>query len=97
MPPSATPATAPPTIPPRRAFSRKAVRSSSKLFVNEREQLVEGGLIAAHSTQADELLPKLVRGEIKLCLGLTEPESGSDASAMNSRADFSCLPSKNSR
>jgi cyclohexanecarboxyl-CoA dehydrogenase len=47
----------------------------------------EGGLIAAHSPLADELLPKLVRGELKLCLGLTEPESGSDASAMSTRAE----------
>ena len=30
-----------------------------------------GGLIERYSPLAGELLPKLVRGELKLCLGLT--------------------------
>jgi cyclohexanecarboxyl-CoA dehydrogenase len=48
---------------------------------------VEGSLIEHHSRLADDLLPALVRGELKLCLGLTEPESGSDAAAMATVAE----------
>src|SRR6266571_4350204 len=40
---------------------------------------VEGSLLENHSPLAGDLLPRLVNGELKLCLGLTEPESGSDA------------------
>jgi alkylation response protein AidB-like acyl-CoA dehydrogenase len=32
------------------------------------------------------LLPKLLRGEISFCFGLSEPESGSDAAALKTRA-----------
>ncbi|UTI66694.1 acyl-CoA dehydrogenase family protein [Paraconexibacter antarcticus] len=47
---------------------------------------VEGCILAAHSPLADELLPRIVKGELKLCLGLTEPGSGSDAAAMSTTA-----------
>ena len=43
---------------------------------------VEGSLIERHSSLADDLLPALLRGDLRLCLGLTEPGSGSDAAAM---------------
>jgi cyclohexanecarboxyl-CoA dehydrogenase len=46
-----------------------------------------GSLIERHSPLAPELLPAVVRGELKLCLGLTEPESGSDAAAMAAVAE----------
>ena len=46
-----------------------------------------GSLIERCSPLAPELLPRLVRGELKLCLGLTEPGSGSDAAAMTAVAE----------
>ncbi len=36
--------------------------------------------------QKQELLPKIARGEISFCFGLSEPESGSDAAALTTRA-----------
>jgi len=36
--------------------------------------------------QKDTLLPKILRGEISFCFGLSEPESGSDAAALKTRA-----------
>jgi alkylation response protein AidB-like acyl-CoA dehydrogenase len=36
--------------------------------------------------QKRELLPKVVRGELSFCFGLTEPASGSDAAALTTRA-----------
>ena len=36
--------------------------------------------------QKRELLPRLLRGEISFCFGLTEPHSGSDAAALTTRA-----------
>ena len=39
--------------------------------------------------QKRELLPKIVRGELSFCFGLTEPESGSDAAALTTRATAS--------
>ena len=47
---------------------------------------VTGSLLQRMSPQAGELLPRLVRGELKPCLALTEPGSGSDAAAMSSVA-----------
>src|ERR1700758_1730801 len=35
---------------------------------------------------ADEVLPGVLAGEIRLCLGYTEPEGGSDVAACNTRA-----------
>ncbi len=36
--------------------------------------------------QKAKLLPRIVRGEISFCFGLTEPDSGSDAAALTTRA-----------
>jgi acyl-CoA dehydrogenase len=36
--------------------------------------------------QKAQLLPKVLRGEISFCFGLSEPESGSDAAALKTRA-----------
>lgn len=51
--------------------------------------LTYGGLaVVEHGTpgQKRDLLPKVARGELSFCLGLTEPESGSDAAALSTRA-----------
>src|SRR3546814_1387830 len=34
----------------------------------------------------DEIVPKVVRGEVTIALGMTEPEAGSDVAAIQSRA-----------
>lgn len=47
----------------------------------------EGLLIERHPAIAGELLPAMLAGKLKLCLGLTEPESGSDAGAMKAVAE----------
>jgi cyclohexanecarboxyl-CoA dehydrogenase len=47
---------------------------------------VVGSLVERISPLAGQLLPRLVRGELKLCLALTEPGSGSDAAAMSTSA-----------
>jgi cyclohexanecarboxyl-CoA dehydrogenase len=47
---------------------------------------VESALIERASPLAAELVPRITRGELKLCLGLTEPGSGSDAGAMSTVA-----------
>jgi alkylation response protein AidB-like acyl-CoA dehydrogenase len=41
-----------------------------------------------HGTQAqkDLIVPKVIQGEVSVCFGLTEPDSGSDASALKTRA-----------
>jgi alkylation response protein AidB-like acyl-CoA dehydrogenase len=36
--------------------------------------------------QKETLLPKVLRGELSFCLGLTEPQSGSDAASLTTRA-----------
>ena len=36
--------------------------------------------------QKEALLPKVVRGELSFCFGLTEPQAGSDAAALTTRA-----------
>jgi len=36
--------------------------------------------------QKQELLPRILRGEISFCFGLSEPQSGSDAAALTTRA-----------
>jgi cyclohexanecarboxyl-CoA dehydrogenase len=46
-----------------------------------------GGIVERFSPLAAELLPAIVRGDLKLCLGLTEPGCGSDAAAMSAVAD----------
>jgi acyl-CoA dehydrogenase len=44
--------------------------------------------VLQHGTpeQKASLLPRLVRGELSFCFGLTEPQSGSDAAALTTRA-----------
>jgi cyclohexanecarboxyl-CoA dehydrogenase len=48
---------------------------------------VEATLIERHSPLADELIPAILRGDLHLCLGLTEPGNGSDAAAMATVAE----------
>lgn len=47
-----------------------------------------GYAVMQHGTreQKDALLPRVVRGEISFCFGLTEPQSGSDAAALSTKA-----------
>src|SRR3974390_1613047 len=47
-----------------------------------------GYAVAEHGTQKQkkELLPRIARGEISFCFGLSEPASGSDAAALMTRA-----------
>jgi acyl-CoA dehydrogenase len=44
--------------------------------------------VMKHGTQAqkDLIVPKVIQGEVSVCFGLTEPDSGSDASALKTRA-----------
>lgn len=48
---------------------------------------VSGSLVERMSPLAPQVLPRLVRGDLKLCLALTEPGSGSDAAAMSTTAN----------
>ena len=47
-----------------------------------------GYAVMQHGTaeQKANLLPKVLKGELSFCLGLTEPQSGSDAAALTTRA-----------
>jgi acyl-CoA dehydrogenase len=47
-----------------------------------------GYAVITHGTleQKKELLPKIARGELSFCFGLTEPQAGSDAAALTTRA-----------
>lgn len=47
-----------------------------------------GYAVMQHGTpeQKAALLPKVARGELSLCFGLTEPQAGSDAAALTTRA-----------
>jgi acyl-CoA dehydrogenase len=47
-----------------------------------------GYAVMQHGTseQKAELLPRILKGELSFCFGLTEPESGSDAAALKTRA-----------
>ena len=47
-----------------------------------------GYAVIQHGTpeQKAALLPKVARGELSLCFGLTEPQAGSDAAALTTRA-----------
>ena len=47
-----------------------------------------GYAVIQHGTpeQKATLLPKVLRGELSFCLGLTEPQSGSDAASLTTRA-----------
>lgn len=48
-----------------------------------------GYAIMAHGTEAQKkkFLPQIAKGELTYCFGLTEPESGSDAAALTTRAE----------
>jgi alkylation response protein AidB-like acyl-CoA dehydrogenase len=48
-----------------------------------------GYAVMAHGTdeQRKFFLPKVAKGELAFCFGLTEPESGSDAAALTTRAE----------
>ena len=47
-----------------------------------------GYAVMAHGTreQKERLLPRVAKGELSFCFGLTEPASGSDAAALTTRA-----------
>src|SRR5689334_18900191 len=47
-----------------------------------------GYAVVKHGTRAqkERILPRVVTGEWSFCMGLTEPESGSDAAALKTRA-----------
>ena len=47
-----------------------------------------GYAVLQHGTpeQKQQLLPKVARGELSFCFGLSEPEAGSDAAALSTRA-----------
>jgi len=47
-----------------------------------------GYAVMQHGTpaQRDAFLPRVVRGDLSVCFGLTEPQSGSDAAALTTRA-----------
>jgi acyl-CoA dehydrogenase len=47
-----------------------------------------GYAVALHGTRAqkDAILPRVLKGELSFCFGLSEPHSGSDAAALNTRA-----------
>src|SRR5690606_25209972 len=77
-------------------------RSGLDRFVVLEEMLAVGAPIGAHSTgdrqtgplllrlgteaQKLDFLPRLARGEISVCVGLSEPDSGSDLASLRSRA-----------
>ena len=48
-----------------------------------------GYAVTLHGTKAqkDAILPRVLRGELSFCFGLTEPHSGSDAAALATRAE----------
>ncbi len=50
-----------------------------------------GYAVSLHGSPAQkaELLPRIARGELSFCFGLTEPQSGSDAAALATRATAS--------
>jgi alkylation response protein AidB-like acyl-CoA dehydrogenase len=47
-----------------------------------------GYAVATHGTeeQKQRILPKVAGGELSVCFGLTEPDSGSDAAALTTKA-----------
>jgi alkylation response protein AidB-like acyl-CoA dehydrogenase len=47
-----------------------------------------GPALLAHGTEAQrrELLPRIVRGEVVFCVGMSEPNAGSDLAALQTRA-----------
>ena len=64
-------------------------RSFEELAMWVFRTLTYGGYaVAQHGTpeQKQSLLPRIARGELSLCFGLTEPQAGSDAAALATRA-----------
>ena len=49
-----------------------------------------GPALLAHGTpeQKAELVPRIARAEISFCIGMSEPDAGSDLAALNTRADL---------
>lgn len=47
-----------------------------------------GPLLLRHATesQKNEILPRIARGEVRFCIGMSEPDSGSDLASIRSRA-----------
>lgn len=47
-----------------------------------------GPLLLRHATEAQKLdiLPRIARGELRFCIGMSEPDSGSDLASIRSRA-----------
>ncbi len=65
-------------------------RQSEELAMWVFRTMTYGGYaIVAHGTeeQKQRFLPKIAKGELSYCFGLTEPESGSDAAALTTRAE----------
>src|SRR5699024_5151918 len=64
-------------------------RVDSSTAVTVHVQAINAVLILklGSESQKDALLPKLATGEMFLSFGLTEPETGSDASAITTRAE----------
>ncbi|MBT5945547.1 MAG: acyl-CoA/acyl-ACP dehydrogenase [Rhodospirillaceae bacterium] len=65
-------------------------RQSEELAMWVFRTITYGGYaIMAHGSeeQKQRFLPKIAKGELTYCFGLTEPESGSDAAALTTRAE----------
>lgn len=78
-------------------------RSALERFVVTEEMLVQGAPVAAHwigdrqsgplllrfgtEAQRQEFLPRIARGEIFFCIGMSEPDSGSDLASIRTRAE----------
>ena len=78
-------------------------RSALERYVVTEEMLVAGAPVAAHwigdrqsgplllrfgtEAQRHEFLPRIARGEIFFCIGMSEPDTGSDLASIRTRAD----------
>ncbi|MDP3909528.1 MAG: acyl-CoA dehydrogenase family protein [Gemmatimonadales bacterium] len=71
-------------------FVEQLARASSALAtIYGRAAVICGPLVAAFGTaaQKDLVLPRVARGEVVLSLALTEPDAGSDAASIQTRAE----------
>ena len=69
--------------------------SSTALFINVHQSIgLKALLLFGTETQRKKWLPSLAKGEITAAFSLTEPNAGSDASGIETRAVF--IPEKNS-
>lgn len=80
-----------------------AERSASERYVVVEEMLAAGAPVAAHwiadrqtgpsilhfgtEAQKAELLPRIARGELYTCIGMSEPDVGSDLASVRTRAE----------